>query len=323
MGNERTVKFTTSMVKCFKQCRKRYEIEYIDELKPIKTPAALQRGTLYHLGLELLLNGKTLPEIKEALIDHQKKACAEAGVDFEATPPGLAFLMVQAFHRESGYTAWKIHAVEKKFEVPTGYGKRLIGKIDVFIEHEGNHFLIEHKSTTKWNNDGAEYLHNLLWDEQPTNYLFAINQMKKAGTITCPEIKGVFYVITEVPKLIPYTATPVEKRKYKRDGSLYANQHEEDETPEEYLARCAEWYAERPRVHTHFEYRTGKEIDAQIADLNLTFKDMVEAEKLGTFYRNPANCSILECPYRPKCLENNPDTDVLFIKKTARNEELA
>ena len=323
MGKERTTKFTTSMVKCFKQCRMKYYLEYVEGIKPIKTPAALQRGTLYHYGLELLLNGKTLPEIKEALIDHQEKACAEAGVDFEAIPPGLAFLMVQAFYSESGYTTWKIHAVEKKFEVPTGYGKRLTGKIDVFIEREGNYFLVEHKSTTRWNNDGAEYLHNLLWDEQPTNYLYAINKMKKDGTITAPEINGVFYVITEVPKLIPYTATPMEKRKYKRDGSLYANQHEEDETPEEYLARCAEWYAERPRVHTHFEYRTGKEIDAQIADLNLVFRDMVECEKNETFYRNPANCSILDCPYRPKCLENNPDTDVLFIKKIARNEELA
>jgi hypothetical protein len=114
----------------------------------------------------------------------------------------------------------------------------------------------------------------------------------------------------------------MEKRKYKRDGSLYGNQHEFDETPEEYLQRCAAWYKETSRVHTHFEYRTGRDIDNQVEDLNLVFRDMVECEKSGTFYRNPGACSILECPYRPKCLENNPDTDVLFTKKAARNEEL-
>ena len=81
-------------------------------------------------------------------------------------------------------------------------------------------------------------------------------------------------------------------------------------------------YAEQSRVHTHFEYRTGRDIDNQVEDLNLEFKDMVECEKNGTFYRNPGACSILECPYRPKCLENKPDTDVLFVKKAARNEEL-
>jgi hypothetical protein len=49
---------------------------------------------------------------------------------------------------------------------------------------------------------------------------------------------------------------------------------------------------------------------------------MIEAEKNGTFYRNPANCSIIDCPFRPKCLEDNPDTDCLFVAKKQRNEEL-
>jgi hypothetical protein len=322
MENKRTVNFTTSMVKCFKQCRKKYQFEYIEQIKPIQTPAALKRGTLYHLGLEMLLAGAKLEDIKAALIQREMANSEEYGLEFDPIPAGLAYLMVEAFYRESGYTSWKIHAIEKKFEVSTGYAKRLVGKIDALVEKDGNYFLIEHKSTTRWDGDGAEYLHNLLWDEQPTNYLYAIRRMQEDGTISCPEIKGVFYVITEVPRIKKYEATPMEKRRYKRDGSLYANQHEFDETPEEYLERCAAWYADAPRVHTHFEYRTAKEIEEQIADLNLTFCDIVEAEKNGTFYRNPANCSIIECPYRPKCLENNPDTDVLFVRKTTRNEEL-
>lgn len=322
MENKRTVNFTTSMVSCFKQCRKKYYFEYIEQLKPIKTPAALKRGTLYHYGLELLLAGEKLAEIKRKLHAAEEQNAAELGIDYDPIPAGLAFLMIEAFHRESGYKEWKIHSIEKKFEVSTGYAKRLVGKIDVLIEHNGFFFIIEHKSTNRWGVDGAEYCHNLLWAEQPTNYLYAIRKMQEDGVIDCPEIKGVFYVICEVPNLKQYEATPMEKRKYKRDGSLYSNQHEFDETPEEYLHRCAEWYAEKPRVHTHFEYRTGKEIDAQIADLNLTFCDMIEAEKNGTFYRNPSNCSIIDCPFRPKCLEDNPDTDCLFIAKKQRNEEL-
>ena len=314
--NERTQKFTTSMVKCFKQCRKMYQLEYVECLKPVQTPKALHLGTLYHKGLELLLTGKTLEEIAVALDEAQRKACEDAWLDYDPIPSGVAFQMVKAFYRESGYKNWKVKNVEKSFEVSIGYGKRLIGKIDVTIEHEGFEFLVEHKTCGTWGLDGAEYLHNLLWDEQNTNYLYAYREL------TGKDARGIFYCIVEKPKIQPLLATPIEKRKYKRDGTLHANQREEDETPEEYLQRVADWFSERPRVHLHFMYRTPQEIDDQIADLNLVFKDIAECEKNETYYRNPAACSILECPYRPKCLENRPDTDCLFTKKKTRNEEL-
>ena len=314
---ERTVKFTTSMVKCFKQCRKKYHLEYIEELRPIVTPKALALGTLYHMGLEMLLNGANLPDIGFAMAKRQEQYCKESGVDYDPIPAGIAFEMVQAFYRESGYQNWQIRKVEEKFEVATGYGKRLIGKIDAIMEHEGKEFLVEHKTTSTWGADGAEYLHNLLWDEQSTNYLYAYKEM------TGKAAAGILYCVVEKPQLKPHLATPVENRRYKRDGSLYANQRETDETAEEFLARVAEWFREKERVHVHFVYRTPAELEAQVADLNLVFRDMAECEKNETYYRNPSACSILDCPYRPKCLEDTPDTDVLFIKKTARNEELA
>lgn len=323
MGNERTVKYTTSMVKCFKQCRKKYFLEYVEELKPLQTPTALHLGTLYHKGLELLLNGMSIPDIALSLEAEQRNHCLDSMVDYDPIPNGIAFEMVKAFYRESGYQNWKITAVEKKFEVSTGYGKRLIGKIDAVMEHEGNNFLIEHKTTSCWASDGAEYLHNLLWDEQSTNYLYAHRRMLEDGVIDGNEVKGIFYCIVEKPSIRPLLATPIEKRKYKQDGTIYANQREEDETPEEYLDRVSAWYAEKERVHKHFVYRTPAEIEAQISDLNLVFRDMAECEKNETYYRNPGACSILDCPYRPKCLDNLPDTDCLFVRKKARNEELA
>lgn len=312
---ERMVKYTTSMVKCFKQCRKKYFLEYVEGLKPVQTPKALHLGTLYHKGLEMLLSGSKLPEIAKALNAAQEQACEDQGIDFDPIPSGVAFEMVKAFYRESGYASWDIESVEQQFEVSTAYGKRLKGKIDAVIRCDGKQFLVEHKTTSFWATDGAEYLHNLLWDEQSTNYLYAYRQM--AG-----EVHGVFYCIVEKPTIKPLLATPVEKRKYKQDGSLHASQRDHDETPEEYLARVRTWYAEKERVHKHFVYRTPKEIDAQIADLNLVFKDMAECEKNETYYRNPSACSILDCPYRPKCLEDAPDTDILFVKKSSRNEEL-
>lgn len=322
MGTERTVKFTTSMVKCFKQCRKKYELEYIEELKPLKTPKALELGILYHKGLEMLLCGLDLSNIRGELEVYQRNTCEEANLDYDAIPVAVAFEMIKAFYRESGYQNWNLLGVEKRFEVSTGYGKRLIGKIDALIEFEGKHFLVEHKTTSCWASDGNEYLHNLLWDEQPTNYLYAIETMRKNNEIDIPPVAGVFYNIVEKPSIRPLLATPLEKRRYTQTGALYANQREFDETPEEYARRVSEWYKEKNRVHQHFVHRTPADIEAQIADLNLVFRDMAECEKNETYYRNPAACSIIDCPFRPKCLDNVPDTDCLFVQKKARNEEL-
>ena len=316
MGTERMQKCTTSMVKCFKQCRKKYYLEYIEELKPLKTPKALELGTLYHRGLELLLLDMSIPDIAVMLENEQRNACEESGVEYDPIPVGIALEMVAAFCRESGYKFWKIKKVEERFEVSIGYGKRLCGKIDAVMQHEGKDLLIEHKSTSCWTTNGAEYLHNLLWDEQSTNYLYAYRE------ITGKFARGIMYCIVEKPTIKPLQATPIEKRRYKQNGEIYGNQRERDETAEEYLQRVAEWYAEKPRVHIHFIYRTPEEIERQIADLHLVFKDMAESEKNATFYRNPAACSIIECPYRPKCLEDNPETDCLFVKKKSRNEEL-
>ena len=316
MGNERTVKYTTSMVKCFKQCRKKYFLEYVENLKPIQTPKALELGTLYHKGIEHLLHGMDFADIAMELEADQRSRCIDMAVDYDPIPVGVAVEMVKAFYRESGYQHWRVEEVETKFEVSTGYGKRLVGKIDAIMRQADKVLLIEHKTTARWGRDGAEYLHGLLWDEQSTNYLYAYREQTGVAAA------GIMYCIVEKPTIKPQLATPIEKRKYTRTGVIYASQRETDETAEEFLQRVAEWYAEAPRVHVHFIYRTPAEIDNQVADLNLVFKDMAECEKNETYYRNPGACSILDCPYRPKCLENKPDTDCLFVCKSARNEEL-
>lgn len=321
MAEQRITALTTSQVKCFKQCRKRYELEYVECLKPVETPKALQIGTLFHLGLENLQAGRTLEEsLREMRIECETDAVLRQ-VDVNYYELFTAQEMVRAWDQQSNWRSWNVVAVERTFEVTTGYAKRLKGKIDGIILHPGTGkpYLQEHKTTSMW---GENYLHNLLWDEQPTNYLYAYEKLRQSGEITLPAADGIFYDITEKPTIKPYTATPLEKRKYTKDGKLYAGQHEADETPEAFALRVREWYAAEERVHTAFVYRTPEDIASQIEDFNLTIKDIVHAEKDKIFYRNPDCCKILPCPYRPKCLDNVPDTDCLFIKKKNKNEEL-
>ena len=306
-------------MKCFRTCRKKYELEYVEMWKPVETPKALELGTLYHLGLETLLKTENLAS---AL------AVMRSKIKYDVDPVADEFTyvvvkqMITAFDKESGWRDWQIISIERPFEVSTGYAKRLLGKLDGLVKIDGNTYLLEHKTTSQWGTDGSTYLHNLLWDDQATNYLYAHAKMLEDGSIIGDEVKGVFYCIVEKPTIRPYKATPLEQRKYKKDGSLYANQHEADETPAEFEARLNEWYWNETRVHTHLVYRTPEEIRERINDFNLTLKDIAVAERDGTFYRNPEACKILPCAYRPKCLENNPESDCLFVRKAARNEEL-
>lgn len=318
---ERTKKITTSMVKTFRSCRMRYKLEYVDMLKPVETPKALEIGTMYHACIEKLLKGVAMDVIRAELFDRINPALDPVQDELNAY---TVWNMVKAFYRLSGWREWDVQFVERSFEVSTGYAKRLLGKIDGVIRKPDTNewFLLEHKTTSQWGTDGSTYLHNLLWDDQATNYLYAWSKLLEDGQIDGEAVKGIYYVIVEKPTIRPYQATPLDQRKYKKDGTLYANQHEADEMPMQFDDRLHEWYEAAPRVHTEFVYRNSDEIAARIDDLNLTIKDMYACERDCTYYRNPESCKILPCPYRPKCLENTPDTDCLFVRKTARNEEL-
>ena len=320
---KRIQKLTTSQVKCFKTCRKRYFLEYVENLKPVETPKALEIGTLYHRGIEILLKTGSMDR---AIAEMHKEIRYDQDPYQDEITYFIVKQMIIAFVRCSGYQHWQIVSVERPFEVSTGYAKRLMGKIDGIIKKtDGDNqgcYLLEHKTTSQWGVDGSTYLHNLLWDEQSTNYLYAHAKMLEDGSITGEAVKGVFYCIVEKPTIKPYKATPLDQRKYTKDGRLYAHQHEQDENPADFECRLAEWYQAERRVHTTFVYRTPEDIAEHIRDYNLTLRDIAACERDETFYRNPEACKILPCPYRPKCLDNVPDTDCLFVKKQARNEEL-
>lgn len=318
--NKRTFFVTNSMMRAFKQCRKRYEFEYVRQIVPLETPKPLEIGTLYHTGIELLLRGARIGDIEGLLMKNQTEKCASRGIDFDPLNVRIVMQMIIAFYRASGWQEWNIQAIEKEFEVTTGYAKRLRGKIDGIVKwHNGKNLLIEHKTTSQY---GEEYLHNLLWDEQSTNYLYAYNRMLADGVIESEQVDGILYCILEKPSIKRLSATPADKRRFTKEGNLYAGQRLADETDDEFIERCKEWYSREPRCHIYPVYRTPENISEHIKDVNLVIKDMIACEREETFYRNPSACQIMSCPYRSKCLDDVPDTDILFRNKTHKNEEL-
>lgn len=303
------IEVTTSMLRCFKECRRRYKYEYIDLLKPAVKPTALEIGTLYHRMLEsYITDGTTEINLKEEEVDEVNLAIAQA--------------MATAYVKWSQEQDLEFIEVELPFIVSVGHGKRLKGKIDAVVERNGEYFLVEHKTTSQYN---EEYLQSLMLEEQPTNYLYAFNKMvdhAELGGINKKAV-GMFYLIVEKPTIKPFKATPIEQRKYKKDGSLYANQREFDEPIEDFKIRLAKWYDEEERIHRHFIYRKANELKEHIEDLQLQIKDLIRAEADGTYYRNPASCKIFGCPYRALCIAEDPKNFIdLYENKTKRNEEL-
>ena len=308
---KRTLKVTTSEIACFRACRRKYYFEYVEQLKPIKTSDALSIGTLYHLGLELLLKGTSLDETLSRI--------RQAG---ESDPynTAVACAMITAWHRDSGSQNLEVLSVELPFEVPFGWGVRLLGKIDAVVRNkeDGKTYILEHKTTSRWGSDGAEYMNRLEWADQPVNYLYALRYLYGHGKYPYwPD--GVYYDIIEKPTTKPFGATMPEKRRYTKEGKLVYGQHDHDETPEEYETRLHAWYAERPKLHKTLVMPSLRQSKIHVYNQLQVIRDM---RKTHEFYPNPENCAIGGCPFACKCLVDAPETNCLFTVKKSKHEEL-
>ena len=138
------MELTSSMVKCFKQCPRRYELEYVHDLKP-RTPASyLSLGTEYHAKVEAILKGE------------------------EWSEDGVAGAMAGAFKTYSGFKEWNLADTEKEFSVQIQGNLYLMGRMDAVMT-DGTP--IEHK--TFGGGDWDKYVIHLAWDDQVTLYLLA------------------------------------------------------------------------------------------------------------------------------------------------------
>jgi RecB family exonuclease len=131
------------------------------------------------------------------------------------------------------------------------------GRIDAIVRApDGQVYVMEHKSSSEDISAGSEYWQRLTLDLQCSAYMQGARDLGLRPA-------GVIYDVVGKPDMRPLRATPVESRKYvKKTGSLYANQREHDETPEEHGARLAERIAETPEKFYQRAYivRTEQEL---------------------------------------------------------------
>ena len=144
---------TASMIASFKKCPKRYELEYIHDLRPVATSDALLTGTNYHANIEKIL--------AQEEYDHS----------------GLSGKMAEAFEKYINWQEWQAKP-EQDFRIRIARGIYLKGRLDA-ISHEG--LPIEHKTTGQF--DLLKYIDHLAYDDQIAIYMLATGSARAIYTV--------------------------------------------------------------------------------------------------------------------------------------------
>lgn len=315
-----------SELRTLRACMKRHHYQYRLLRRPIGKTDALRFGSLWHLGLEAwwLCDGTIEGKLEAGLLRMRSQ---------EVYDP---YALVTAEELLVAYTArwgdWKFRVleVEAKFDMPlvnpeTKQSSRTYrrgGKIDVIAVDLEGECIIEHKTTAADIEEGSPYLKKVrALDTQVSTYMAGARSLGH-NPLRC------IYDVVRKPGIRPLKATPEESRKYKKGPIpiLYANQREQDETPEEFRLRLREDINERPaRYFARVDIvRLEAEEREHAYDVWQLTKLMHEAEKNGFAPKNPDACSQFGgCPYLAVC-EGMADINDNALFRTAHHahEEL-
>ncbi len=157
---------TTSQIRAFKSCRRLYELQYIELLRPRIEPEPLTTGASYHRIVEGILKGTEIDAI------------------------GIPLIMADQFKAFILPKLPEIGSVEYQFKVRIGRAKFLLGKIDAICK-DGTP--VEHKTTSETIDE--KYINRLAWDDQVTNYLLALSLERKKI------INKVIYTVIKKPSI--------------------------------------------------------------------------------------------------------------------------
>ena len=159
--------------------------------------------------------------------------------------------------------------------------------------------LFELKTTSSPIDPGSEWWRNQAMQPQGRLYVAALRDMGH-------DVDGIIYDAVRKPDLKPRMATPLEKRKFKKDGTLYANQRTEDESVTQYKARLMQAIAEDP--DRYFQRQSVEVRDTSDAQFDLwnVAKAISASKKYQMFPKNPGSCFKWSrpCQYFEVCTGN-------------------
>lgn len=311
-----TRELTNSMRNKFASCHRAFKFCYEDLKRPIKTSDALNFGTAMHQLLECYwLNAEAeFPQVDD---------------EYTAKTLQALFEGYKAKWGETDKATYETIGTEIRFDAPLmnpetgGVSKtfHLAGKIDALAKEKttGKVVIVEHKTTGQDIGPGSDYWRKLPIDGQVSGYYCGAEALGHQAS-TC------LYDVIRKPTIKPLKATPEDKRKYNKDGSLSKACRENDETHDEWYERLSADIAGRPDYYyARIEIsRSDNDLLEYLFDMWAVSREIADAERMNRWSRNSQACSVYgTCEYFGVCTgESNLDDVTLFRKAEKVNEEL-
>lgn len=296
----------------FSDCARKYYYNYELGYKPVKKSDALRFGSLFHKALNAWWGTafRSLKLINAMIVIDNECIKDENALDIE-----IATQLIKGYTLKWIDEDIKTIAVEKEFKVPLYNPEtaspsktfELNGSIDVLIEKG----FIEHKTTKENIAPDSTYWQQLAIDGQISNYYLGA---KSLGY----ECDFCIYDVIRKPQLSPYKATPEDKKKYKKDGTLYASFREKDETIQEFGVRLYEdiennldkYFARKKIV------RLENDLIEHMFDMWQIGRTIRDSQLLNRWPRNPRECLRYgKCPYWEVCTKTADIADTRLFHK--------
>lgn len=280
---------------CYQECAKKYEYEHILRRLPARTAMPLMFGSVFHAGTEAINMGKPWQPAVDA-------AALETGLDSIYDQAKVEAMLTCYEARYSDDASLEFIEVEKRIDAPvvnpeTNAPSRtwsFAGRCDALVylierraaELRKKKHVFETKTTSSDISPGSEFWQNLFMKPQGQLYVAGLRR----GSMLHADIVGIVYDAARKPDMKPRLATPVEKRKYKKDGTLYANVRLEDESVNQYKARLIEAIMQDP--DKYFQRQIVKVGDTSDAEFNLwnVAKNISASKRTGIFPKNSGAC---------------------------------
>lgn len=294
---------TNSRKKAAHACARLHHLSYELGYRPARDAAALDFGTAAHAGLEARLLalrfGSTCASIDLAI------AAGRAALEdpFEAERLE-AMLAGYCFRWPRDDIFYEVLEVECEFRAPlvnpdTGRRSKTWhqgGKMDgIVLEREtGRVLVLEHKTAGGDIGPGSVYWQRLRIDSQISMYLDGARSLGY-------DAAGVLYDVLGKPDLRPLKATSTDARKYKKDGTLYANQRNADETPREFGTRVTEYLADHIE---NYQRAVIVRIGDELVEMRRDLWDTAHLIDEGRHPKNPDACLNRygsACAFLPYC----------------------
>jgi hypothetical protein len=187
----------------------------------------------------------------------------------------------------------------------------LSGKLDAVAKKESRYFLVEHKTTGDSIAPESDYWAALSIDGQVSGYFVGAD----ASGYDCIEC---MYDVIKRPDLRPHKATPLENRKYTKDGKLYATQRDTDEGELEFAYRLKEDIDSRPDHYFQRRIisRSSDDMVDYMYDMWATAREIRNSQLSGRWPRNPKACIRFgRCEYFGVCTKCESIEDTSLFEK--------